>query len=596
VTLPDFHSPPYFLQLTIEGELLTPRQKLASVPTSFHARDADEMDADWEVNAGAVYRWLGNIGLGTNTPWRELEIQRDANDLVGVMITNMNPNEASGEVISFADESGEVAYVCCYDDNSTYDEAMIIANNRPTNGHIRLRTNATDRIVVERYGDVGIGVMDPSERLDVGGTVEMTGMRLTTSPTAGYVLTSDGIGTGTWQPSGAFTLPYSGSVIDTWAAFEVTQHGSGGNSRFITPGASTYSGVYSQYDGTSAAVKGYVGGPTGYAGVFAIEGATNPNPSLIASTWGTGPALRASSGYEQTVVIENDWPSWNTDIVTIDYTGSTASADVIGLVSTAIVGDYYGIGAEFGGGYQGTYAYVSPTGGQTYFGHRGFVSGGSGTNYGIHGHAYGSGTNRGVYGYASGGAANHAGYFDGNVRIIGNCDADGYSLKRDHPLAPESKYLVQWTIESPEMTTVVNGNVTLDGTGEAVVKLPDWYVRTTTDHRYQLTCIGGHAPVYVAEKVTGGAFRIAGGEPGMEVSWQITGVRDDVHSRADSRPVEIDKPAEEQGRYANPELFGLPRTASINYDAEEEAKQARLHEPRPAEPMAERVSAVETAD
>ena len=40
--------------------------------------------------------------------------------------------------------------------------------------------------------------------------------------------------------------------------------------------------------------------------------------------------------------------------------------------------------------------------------------------------------------------------------------------------------------------------------------------------RYQLTCVGGFAPVYVAEKAVGGVFVIAGGERGMEVSWQVT--------------------------------------------------------------------------
>ena len=45
------------------------------------------------------------------------------------------------------------------------------------------------------------------------------------------------------------------------------------------------------------------------------------------------------------------------------------------------------------------------------------------------------------------------------------------------------------------------------------------------DYRYQLTCIGAHAPIYIARKIEDNAFAIAGGTPGLEVSWQVTGRR-----------------------------------------------------------------------
>ncbi len=75
----------------------------------------------------------------------------------------------------------------------------------------------------------------------------------------------------------------------------------------------------------------------------------------------------------------------------------------------------------------------------------------------------------------------------------------------------------------PVATASAAGNVVLDANGEALVDLPESFAATSDELRYQLTCIGGFAPVYVAQKVRGGAFRIAGGEPGMEVSWQVTG-------------------------------------------------------------------------
>jgi hypothetical protein len=65
-----------------------------------------------------------------------------------------------------------------------------------------------------------------------------------------------------------------------------------------------------------------------------------------------------------------------------------------------------------------------------------------------------------------------------------------------------------------------SGTATLDARGEASVELPASLSGVELD--YQLTCIGGFAPVYVSEKAQGGMFTIAGGEPGMEVSWMVS--------------------------------------------------------------------------
>jgi hypothetical protein len=48
-------------------------------------------------------------------------------------------------------------------------------------------------------GNVGIGTATPGAKLDVNGKTKTSTFQLTTSPTAGYVLTSDASGNGTWQ-------------------------------------------------------------------------------------------------------------------------------------------------------------------------------------------------------------------------------------------------------------------------------------------------------------------------------------------------------------------------------------------------------------
>jgi hypothetical protein len=38
----------------------------------------------------------------------------------------------------------------------------------------------------------------------------------------------------------------------------------------------------------------------------------------------------------------------------------------------------------------------------------------------------------------------------------------------------------------------------LDAGGEAEIELPSWFDTLNTEFRYQLTCIGGYAPIYMA--------------------------------------------------------------------------------------------------
>ncbi|MBI4991696.1 MAG: hypothetical protein HZB99_00570 [Candidatus Harrisonbacteria bacterium] len=58
---------------------------------------------------------------------------------------------------------------------------------------------STNSIYNNNAGNVGIGTSNPSQKLEVNGTVQTTGFRLTTGAQNGYILTSDGSGFGTWQ-------------------------------------------------------------------------------------------------------------------------------------------------------------------------------------------------------------------------------------------------------------------------------------------------------------------------------------------------------------------------------------------------------------
>jgi hypothetical protein len=188
---------------------------------------------------------------------------------------------------------------------------------------------------------------------------------------------------------------------------------------------------------------------------------------------------------------------------------------------------------------------------------------------GVHGIANSGAGAFAVYGESGSG---YAGYFSGKVSVTGVLTAGTKPFKIDHPLDPANKYLMHAAVESPDMKNIYDGIVALDSNGEAVVELPEWFEALNRDFRYQLTCIGGAAPVYIADEVNDHRFRIAGGTPGLKVSWLVTGIRKDAFANAHPLVVELDKPAEERGRYLYPVEAGLP--ASLSVDG---AKQAAAH-------------------
>ena len=174
----------------------------------------------------------------------------------------------------------------------------------------------------------------------------------------------------------------------------------------------------------------------------------------------------------------------------------------------------------------------------------------------------------------SGALANgYAGFFSGDVYVSGNLSKGGGSFKIDHPLDPANKYLYHSFVESPDMMNIYNGNVMLDANGEAVVELPEWFGALNRDYRYQLTCIGGFAPVYIAGEMSNNQFKIAGGKSGMKISWQVTGVRQDAWANAHRIPVEVQKPERERGYYLHPELYGAPEEKNVEWARHPDAMQ-----------------------
>jgi trimeric autotransporter adhesin len=183
---------------------------------------------------------------------------------------------------------------------------------------------------------------------------------------------------------------------------------------------------------------------------------------------------------------------------------------------------------------------------------------------GVSGEADGA-TSRAVQGIAIGGG--FAGYFVGNVHVGGALSKSSGTFKIDHPQDPANRYLVHSFVESPEMMNVYAGVVFCDAHGEASVEMPSYFESLNRTFRYQLTALGAAAPnLHVAEDIADGRFRIAGGPPGLRVSWQVTGVRQDAFAEANPIVVEPEKADADRGMFLHPNLFGFDDDRRIGFN------------------------------
>ena len=330
-----------------------------------------------------------------------------------------------------------------------------------------------------------------------------------------------------WTPQAEtadFTLPYSATVSSGGNLFELANPGGGGVANFAVTNNSSKDFALRATSNSTA---------TGGAGFFGYTNNTETGNAIFAQTSGLGSAISAIS------------INSGSTTPTIESISSSGSAAVRGSGDT-------GIGLWGRGGVAGSGAVAIGSVGQYL---------GSGLGYGI----FGTSTAEGFAGAFSGrvtiaGATN----ISGNLSVSGALSKGSGTFKIDHPLDPSNKFLFHSFVESPDMKNIYDGVVTLDAAGEANVVLPEYFEALNKDFRYQLTCVGGFAQVYVSQEISGNQFRIAGGRPGLKVSWQVTGIRKDPYAEKNRVQVEVEKQGDERGRYLYPAVYNLPESMGIS--------------------------------
>ncbi len=413
---------------------------------------------------------------------------------------------------------------------------------------IILKTKATSTATVTEKarltapGNFGVGTVSPTAKIHaVGGTIAVEG---DTASTANGVAGVQGKITAASPAAGAAGVS---GVAATTSSTGVGVKGTHGGSGYGVSGYALGNGTGVFGNGGNAGVQGtgkYYGGiftntADGGYGVYATGKSTG--------VFAVGTYYGVQGSGDTGVYAQGDTYGVNSSGGTYGVYGSGGT----GVYGTATAN---GAGVEGHSNYRGTTGYGSNAG--TY-GNSGYVGiWGDGGSWGLYGNATGTtGQNYGVYGVTAS-PAGFAGFFQGNTHVNGTLSKTAGSFKIDHPLDPDNKYLSHSFVESPDMMNVYNGNAVLGADGTAVITLPSYFEVLNRDLRYQLTAIGAPAQVYVKEKAKGNRFVIAGDRPGTEVSWQVTGIRQDTYAREHPIVVEEDKAAHERGRRLNPGANG----------------------------------------
>jgi len=205
----------YWIELVVDGETLTPRQALNSVPYAYRAAIADSVvggsgggSSNWTLSGSSLYpnSTTSNVGVGMTSPSFKLEVQQTAGGPAGFGMKGatgaFNPavsavNDYRGFLVHTRVESGFP--------NMT----SLVATGSVTGNYGGLMSfytrnygeNPSERIRIDETGRVGIGTTSPTQTLDVNGATRLRGHLYdynNTSGTSGQVLARGASGV-VWQ-------------------------------------------------------------------------------------------------------------------------------------------------------------------------------------------------------------------------------------------------------------------------------------------------------------------------------------------------------------------------------------------------------------
>ena len=473
------------------------------LPTASHAAAADPKSSSWRSRRAVLTGVLGAAGA-----WAAGAVARvaPADASAGSnLIIGSQTNDAGSANTQLQTASNAVAF-----------KLLQNAPNTALMGYVTTTTNTGGPRGVYGRSDAPNG--DGVQGRNAGAVGTGAGMRAFGGVNTGLIATTTG---------GSSAIGVDGTAVNG-----IGVRGTATSNGYGVRGTGGYNGVYGSggsYGLIGSAGAGYGVYGSGTTGVYASGGTGGYGVQAYGGTYGV-------YGDGATYGVYGDGP-------TGVFGNSGSGNGVYGSTANINAAAVYGNGGQYGvqggnartAGVRGDSGYVGVWGEGASWGFYSIATATSGQNYGIM-----SETMSKTTGYA--------GWFKGNVQIEGTIFKSAGSFKIDHPLDPDRRWLSHSFVESPDMMNVYNGTVVLDAGGRATIPLPDYFEALNRDFRYQLTPIGAAAPsLHVARKVKRNEFQIAGGSAGQEVSWQITGIRQDAYANEHRIEVDTLKSTADQG-------------------------------------------------
>lgn len=225
----------YWVELEVDGEILTPRQKITMVGYSARSDTSDYavagggwVDDGLNVHLEASY---DKVGIGTSTPTNKLHVTGSES----VPILNVE-QYGSHRAARFYSQNACALWVEHAGNHglrvTEADGDGVYIHNAGVDGiHVDSAGGWAGYFGGKGYFEdsVGIGTSSPTELLDIAGTAKMNGFNMPPGASDGYVLTSDVSGNGTWQAA-------AGSSDSDWVISGNNQYsGVSGNVGIGTP-------------------------------------------------------------------------------------------------------------------------------------------------------------------------------------------------------------------------------------------------------------------------------------------------------------------------------------------------------------------------
>ena len=260
----DWSSGIYFIKTETDPEgaanyTIVGTSQLLSVPYAFHANtvendEVDDADADptnelqsisingdkitlsdgggvisidtsyWQKNGNNLYYNSGDIGVGISSPSAALHLYKNFNGTNILKIQNVNAGSSASERLYFGSSTNDAGMIM-FGNGSTSSGKLRFFNNRPA-ANMDFIVSGNIRMSLLNNGNLGVGVLDPSEKLEVDGSIELTQS----------IIYSDGTSQSSANmiPIAVGTINVDGSILGGSGNITCIKSGTGSYDVFVT--------------------------------------------------------------------------------------------------------------------------------------------------------------------------------------------------------------------------------------------------------------------------------------------------------------------------------------------------------------------------